>query len=135
MLHSLVESLFTTHELYKYDLSILDSLGLPTSLMAEIHEQQRIFSSKGAAKHVQLSQSWAGFDDFNEVTPNYDDETFIDDYEDEEEDTTEAASDYYDENSWFFSRTDPFTEEEQRAIDQKGFLWPDYCVCMRPDLI
>ena len=37
--------------------------------------------------------------------------------------------------SYFFSRTEAFTEEEQKAIDQKGFLWPDYCVCMRPDLI
>lgn len=34
-----------------------------------------------------------------------------------------------------FERTDPYTFDEQRAINQKGFLYPDYCVCRRPDLI
>jgi len=33
-----------------------------------------------------------------------------------------------------YSRVEPFTFDEQRAIDQKGFLWPDYCVCRRPDI-
>jgi hypothetical protein len=34
-----------------------------------------------------------------------------------------------------FSREEPYNFDEQRAIDQKGFLYPDYCVCRRPDLI
>lgn len=32
-----------------------------------------------------------------------------------------------------FERTDPYTEDEQRAIDQQGLLFPDYCVCLRPN--
>lgn len=57
-----------------------------------------------------------------------------DDEEEDEEDYDEEYDDeeYDDEEDPLFSREDPYTEEEQKAIDQYGFLFPDYCVCQKP---
>ena len=55
---------------------------------------------------------------------------FSDEFTDLESDSRASVSK---KSSALFSRRDPYTEDEQRAIDQYGFLWPDYCVCVRPN--
>jgi hypothetical protein len=56
---------------------------------------------------------------------------FSDEFTDIESDARASVSTK--KSSALFSRRDPYTEDEQRAIDQYGFLWPDYCVCVRPN--
>jgi hypothetical protein len=66
---------------------------------------------------MKLTQDWEGFDDFEDTVAMAEEE-------EEDEDFDGEA---------MFSRSEPFTEDEMRAIDQQGFLFPDYCVCLRPN--
>lgn len=133
MLAPVVQSLFATLNLKQYDLSVLKSLNLPQSLLDAIDEAQAMpdLAERGSLK----LKAGNGFDDWSDYGGSGDD------YGDEGDTSyiPPADLDPFLLNPYagtdLFSRTEPYNFDEQRAIDQKGFLYPDYCVCRRPDLI
>jgi len=128
MLTAVVQSLFATYNLQQYDFTVLSQFNLPQSLIDAIEEAQRTYGvpdDTADKNRLKLTQDFGGFDDWN--APSWTSASS----------TSSSASGLPNrtEDGDMFSREEPYNFDEQRAIDQKGFLYPDYCVCRRPDLI
>lgn len=119
MLRVYVQSMFASYNLRQYDLSSFHSLNLPQSLMDYVEQLYSAEPVESDNPKLRASFDFGSSDasGWASISTNTDNES---------ESPTNSESP-------LFTRIDKYSIAEKKAINQYGFFYPDYCVCLRPN--